>query len=181
MDSQRGSGRALLAGCVPQTPENAVPASRQDVEAIRDNESLTLQERRETLAAMGLSEIVINVVMIDQRLANQFGGDLRTALNKVSGERLSDLTPDEVQYYADAASGNNGAPFFDIQDEEAQAISDLFVDENINSADDVEAFLDDPNAEIPEATSRETLQDLFVDVDPNDLVDQLSEPATDGG
>lgn len=159
-------------GCVPQPSPHSVGPTLDQIEAVRDDASLTLQERRLRLAEMGLSEVVINVVMIEQRLANQFGGDLRTALNKITSDRLHELTPDELQYYADAASGQGGAPLFDISDDEAQAIVDLLVMNDLHSADDVTDFLRD-NPELPEDITRQLLEDLLVEVDPLTLVDDL--------
>jgi len=164
----------FLSACNVSVPD-AVPPDLQDVTRIRDNADLTAQQKRAQLADLGLSTTLINAVLQDERLGNQYGGDLRTAYEKVTDGRLNALTPDEVQIYADEASDTDSGFTYDLTDEEAQAIVSFFKNNRIATQDDVSAFLDDPakSVNISKDIPENSLRDLFVDFDTSKLIEKL--------
>ena len=153
--------------------EHALPASLEEVGRIRDSEDLTSQQKRNTLQQLGFPPLIINALLIAERTANQFGGDLRSAWEKVSGERFNELTPDEVQLYTDAANEVDRRLPFDLTDEAAQAIVDVFGQHSIATKDDLQAFLDDPGSQIPSSIPEDALPEVFIDFDPSQLIDSL--------
>lgn len=92
----------------------------------------------------------------DPRTSNQGGGSILSAGTKIAGGNISGLTPDEIQIIGDAATSvNEQVPT--LSDEQADAISEFLVANNINSVDDVQAVVDDPGMlVIPEG-----LEELF--------------------
>lgn len=158
---------AVMGGCGVTDLPNAYDTNLDEVNRIRDNTRLTPQQRRDALAALGIDELVINAILRDQRTSNQFGGTLRTAFEKVTGDMLNEMTPDEVQLYGD------GTAVTSYSDAEALAISNLFADEAILSRDDLEALLDDAQFQLPSTISEANLRSIFVTFDPNDLIDSL--------
>ena len=169
------AGLTVLVGACNGPLLDIVPPSLSDINRIRDSETLSAAQKRAALTDLGLTPVVINGLLDDERLANQFGGDLRSAYEAVTEDRLDELTPDEVQIFGDAASEVASSVNYDLSDEEAQAIVDFFQGNDISSQDELIAFLDDPinvasiSADIPDGA----LNDLFVDFDPSLLIDQL--------
>ena len=101
-------------------------------------------------------------------IANQGGGTGRTAYAKIVQPAFLALTPDEIQLYNFFANQADPTLGLSISDEEALAIADFFDAYDLNSPDDLEAYL---NAGGPIWTSipDEVLPKLFLDFDP-DLV-----------
>lgn len=166
---------SLLLTCVPLILTLACglaqfPAGISDLEAvdrIRNDEDLTPLEARAALADLGFDEISINALLRDVRLGNQFGGDLASAFMKVDGEMLGAMTPDEIQAYGDATAATT------YSDAEAQEIADLFSQTPLNTAAEIEAFLDDPASELPPGIDEQNLRAVFIDFDPQDVLDDI--------
>ncbi len=166
---------SLILTCVPLALNIACgltqfPAGISDLEAvdrIRDDENQTPSEARQALAELGFDEVSINALLRDVRLGNQFGGDLASAFMKVDGEVLGSMTPDEIQAFGDATAVTT------YSDAEAQAITDLFSQTPLNSAAEVETFLDDPASELPAGIDAQNLRAVFVDFDPQDVLDDI--------
>lgn len=163
----------LAAGCGRSDFPNAFPTTLEEVDRIVDDEDLTAQEKREALEELGITPSVINALLADERTGNQFGGDLSSAHDKVSGGRFSELTPDEVQLFADAAREIEDGPNFDLEDAEAQAIVTFFVENGVNTADELEAVLDNQGIELPDEAPEGVFQELFIDFDPNQVLPQI--------
>jgi len=165
---------ALATGCEP-TLVDALSPTMKDIDPIVTDTSLSPQEKRQRLADLGLPPLVINALLRNERTGNQFGGDLRSAYEKVTGGRLDELTPDEVQIYGDEAESVAGGQDFTLSDKQAQAVVDLFRQEGIKTPQNLADFLDDPlnaagvSADVPQ----DTVLALFVDFDPSELVDRL--------
>lgn len=138
------------------------------------NSSLSAQEKRDRLGELGLDPLTINGLLQSERTGNQFGGTLRTAYAKMTAPRFSDMTPDELQIYTDAARAAGAAGFsISLTDEQAQVLRDLLVAENLNSTSDVEVFIGDPGKEIPPVLSVDALAQIFINLDPNTVLQQL--------
>ncbi len=163
-----GTTLSLAVGCGQSEFPAALDATLEQVDDIRNDESLEPQEKRDALAAFGIDPVTINGLLRAERLANQFGGDLSSAFEKVSNDRLSEMTPDEVQYYGDATEVTT------YGDAEAQAIVELFADNNLNSRADLEDFLDDPATEVPAAIDEANLREVFVDTSLQDVRTKLA-------
>lgn len=161
-----------LPGCPPSEFGDALPATVEDVNRIRNDTDLSAQAKREELRRLGLSETTINALLRTERTGNQFGGDLRSALARVQGGTFTALTPDEIQIYGDAAQVVNDS-IATISDQQAQLIGQLFDDENLETADNVRDYLNDPGKEVPPDIPEDLLQTLFVDFDPAQVEDQL--------
>jgi outer membrane protein OmpA-like peptidoglycan-associated protein len=159
----------LLGGCPPEKYEGMADATLVEVNQILDDTSLRPYEQRDALTALGFSPETINGLLADTRLANQFGGNLRTAYDKVIGEQLDTLTPDEIQIWGLTASDVGEDLDYDLSDAEAQAMADFLADNGLNSPAKLAAYLDDESNYVPAAIPPDALQDLFVDFDP-DLV-----------
>jgi hypothetical protein len=135
---------------------------------------LSAQEKRDRLGELGLDPLTINGLLQSERTGNQFGGTLRTAYEKMSAPRFSDMTPDELQIYTDAARAAGAAGFsINLTDEQAQALRDLLVAERLNSSADVEAFVGDPGKEIPPVLPADALTQIFINLDPDTVLQQL--------
>jgi hypothetical protein len=162
-----------VAGCEPSVfPAGAGP-SLNAVEQIRDDSDLTVVEKRTELALLGLDDVTINAILVDERTGNQFGGDLRTAYDKVVGQRLDTLTPDEVQVYADAASEASEDFDHTVSDSEAAAVVRLLSDNDLRTSGDLNVYLADNANSVPSAIPENLLQDVFLDFDPDLLLDEL--------
>lgn len=163
------AGLALLglAGCGQFNFERDLPITLEDLNAIRSDTSLEPEEKRAALEELGIDPVVINGLLRDERLANQFGGSLTTAYEKVVGDRFSDLTPDEIQFYAQTAAD------ITYSDAEAQVIRNFFADTAINDAPSLEAFLDDSTSFLDPDIDGENLRAVFVDADPDDVLLEL--------
>jgi len=164
----------LAAGCEP-TLVDALPPTMKDIDPIVTDTSLSPQEKRQRLTELGLTPLVINALLRNERTGNQFGGDLRSAYEKVTAGRLDELTPDEVQIYGDEAESVASGQDFTLSDKQAQAVVDLFRQEGIKTPQDLADFLSDPvnAAGVPADLPQDTVLALFVDFDPSELVDVL--------
>jgi len=163
----------LVGGCPPENYPNLAPATLADVDRIRNDDTLTAQEQRAQLAALGFSPLTINALLQDKPLANQFGGDLRSAYQKVVAPDFLALTPDEIQIYATKASEVDDALNVDWDDTAALNIRDLFAREDLSSADELAAFLDAFPGSVPTGVTVEELRSVFVDFDPDLLLTEL--------
>jgi hypothetical protein len=157
---------AALAGCGVTDIPGAVDTPLETVTQIVADTGLTSQEKREELRDLGFSDVLINGLLDADRLGNQFGGDLESARDKVIAETIDTMTPDEIQAYGDAI----GPQFTDPV---AQILSDTFRDEALNSQDAIEAWLDDPVNELPSSVNVDDVRTVFVDSDPDDVIDDL--------
>ncbi len=157
----------VLAGCGQTEFPNAFDVILQDVDDVINNGSLDPQQKRNVLASWGIDEVTINGLLRDERLANQFGGSLESAIGKVSGGQMSTLTPDEVQYYGDASDVTT------YPDDEAQAIVDFFERYGIDTPDDLTAFLGDPANELPEEIDQTNLEEVFINTSIDTVRDKL--------
>lgn len=163
----------ILSGCGLETFYSTLPPTLNEIDVVAGDDSLSPQEKRQRLEELGLTPLVINAVLSDQRTANQFGGDLRSAYDKVVGGMFDQMTPDEIQLYNDAARNASNTITFTLSDAEAQAIHDLFVNNDIQTEDELSAFLANPENEVPAPIPAGSLQQLFVDLDPALVRDQL--------
>ncbi|MEW6250401.1 MAG: hypothetical protein AB1716_07125 [Planctomycetota bacterium] len=165
----------LLTGCPPENYPNVVGTTISEVDRVRNDEDLTPQQKRDSLAQQGFAPTTINALLSTERLANQFGGDLRTAYVKVTGGQLLDMTPDEVQIYGDEASGVTDTDQLDvvIEDAEAQAIVTLFQQNRIRTPEDLSDFLANPDSVIPSDIPPDVLRPLFIEFDPDLLLPEL--------
>jgi hypothetical protein len=165
----------LLTACDAPRP-NALPAESDDVDAILDNNTLSAQEKRVALEELGFSPVIINGLLRGERTGNQFGGDLRTAYNKVVAGTLNQLTPDEIQIYGDAAEplAPDGSEFT-FTDAQAQDIANFFDSNGVETPADLATVLGDPvvAAGLPADLDSDTLIGLFVDFDPELLLPEL--------
>lgn len=163
-----------LSGCLPPEQfESAAPATLSEIDPIRDNEDLTPQQMRSQLEELGLSPPTINALLKDERLGNQFGGDLRTAYTKVTAPSFTKLTPDEIQVYGDEASSVDEELNVSLTDEEAQAIVTLFQANDLSSPEKLEAFLNNPSNTVPSEIPDGVLSALFLDFDAALLLPRL--------
>jgi hypothetical protein len=166
---------AALVGACRGPLDEAVFPTLADINTIRNDTSLTSQEQRAALTDLGLSPATVNGLMRGVRTANQDGGDLRTAYDKVVGDHLDEMTPDEVQLYGDAASSTGAKNSYTLSDTEAQAIVSFFRDNGIATKDQLLLFLDDPANELTMSSDIPSgaLDDLFVTFDTNLLISEL--------
>ncbi|MBN2446126.1 MAG: hypothetical protein JXO22_05350, partial [Phycisphaerae bacterium] len=104
---------------------------------------------------------------------NQYGGDLESAYEKITGDRFTELTPDEVQYYYDAAATADEDLDYDVDDAVADAVVTFFRDHSLDSAAAVSVYIDDPANDVLPDIPDGFLQDVFVDFDPIEVEDQL--------
>lgn len=163
---------AGMWGCGLEFPPDAVGVNLTEVNRIRADTGLTPQERREQLRELGLSDSTINGLLRNERTGNQFGGTLRSAYDKVKVGTFTQLTPDEIQFYGDAAR-TAGGPNFTLTDPQAQAIATFVRAQGLNTSDDVAAFLADPNNVVPDDVPAGVMQQLFVDFDEDEVLDQI--------
>jgi hypothetical protein len=160
----------FVCGCPPETYPNVVPATLAEINPIVDSTTLTSQQQRLQLAALGLVPETINALLRSERTGNQYGGDLRTAYEKVIVPNFELLTPDEVQIYGDGASEADPNLSFSLTDSQAQAIVTLFADNALRTPDELSTFLADPATVLPTTIPDNTLTPLFVEFDPNLLL-----------
>ncbi len=157
------TGLMAAVGCGSFTTYGALPVTTDDISEILTSEDLTPQEMRDQLSTLGIDELIINALLQEERLANQFGGDLDTALDKLIAGTWVELTPDEVQFYGDATA------FTTYGDDEAQAIVDFIRENEVNSADELTELLDSPNTVLPSAIDETNLRENFINADPQDI------------
>lgn len=160
------TGTMLLGGCPPENYPAAVPTTLDVVEPIAADTDATPQQRRVEIEGLGVSPSTTNSLLRGETLGNQFGGDLRTAYSKVVGNRLTGLTPDEVQIYGLGASDADEALSVEWNGTEAQAIVDFFGYYGLTSVAKLEAFLDSADTTVPNDVSEEDVRAVFVDFDP---------------
>jgi hypothetical protein len=165
----------LLVGCPAENYPNQVPATLTDINRIVNSTTLDPQEQRSELEALGVTDSTINAFLSSIRLANQYGGNLRSAYNKVVNGQFTSLTPDEVQIYGDQASlvDPNHALQVNLSDDEAQAVVNFFQDNNIPSKDALSAWLSEAGNTPPTTIPSGVLKALFVDFDPKLLLPKL--------
>jgi hypothetical protein len=164
---------ALIGGCPPEDFDAALAFTQDDVDDIVSDGSLTPQEQRDRLLALGADPVTINGLMADSEFGNQFGGTIRSAYLKVSGDQFQQLTPDEVQLYALGASDVSDDLDVSPTDTEAQAIADFFSSAGIDSSAELGAFLDDNSSVVPDTIPDGVLGPLFVDFDAELLLPRL--------
>ncbi len=163
---------ALAGGCPPEDYPTLHAATLKEVDAIRNNNTLTPNEKRQALAELGFSPETINALLRSERLANQYGGDLRSAYYKVVQPSLLSLTPDEIQVYSDEASRVDDALNVGWSDAQASAVWRFFNRNYIESKDDLQAVLDS-GVEVPGDVKSNDLQGVFIDFDPDRLLPRL--------
>lgn len=159
------TGTLLTGGCPPENYPNVLGATLEEVDAIVGDTTLTPNERRIQLEALGISPSTINVLLRNEGLGNQYGGDERSTYDKVVGDNLTGLTPDEVQIYGQGASSVDDELNIDWDDTEAQAIVDFFAFYGLSSVAKLEAFLDSVDTTVPNDVSEEDVRAVFVDFD----------------
>lgn len=160
----------LLCGCPPEEFPNTPAVTLEEINRIRNDADLDPQARRVALAELGLSESTINVLLSTLRTANQFGGTLRSAYDKVTTGRLFALTPDEVQIYADEASAVDDPLNVQLTDRQAQAIVTFFNDFHVTTPGELDALLRQTGFTPPETIPEGVLASVFVDFDPERLL-----------
>lgn len=158
---------ALSGGCGQLHFPGDYPTVLEDVQEIQNDADMEPQEKREALYELGFSDEVINGLLRETRLGNQFGGDLRSAFDKVVSEHMADMTPDEIQVYGDEGPGVS------LTDDEAQSITQFLEDFGLNSREALEDYLDAPGAFVPSSVDEQDLRDVFVDFEPDDLIPKL--------
>lgn len=166
---------AFMTGCgvdVSALPDR-IPVFAENVTPIINDSGLSSQEKRDRLGELGLDPVTINGLLQADRTGNQFGGTLRSSYDKVAGSRFSELTPDELQIYTDAARAAGASITITLTDEQAQAMRDVLVDENLNSTSDVEAYIADPGNEIPAVLPADAFTQVFISLDPDTVLQQL--------
>lgn len=157
----------LAAGCGQTYYPDALDVTLEEVDKIRNSSTLEPEDMRDELAEYGIDEVTMNGLLADVRLANQFGGDLFSAYDKVVDGQMSEMTPDEVQFYGDATDVTT------YEDDEAQLIVDLFQEYDINTQSDLEDFLEDEDSDLPADIDEDNLQEVFIDTSTDDVRDEL--------
>jgi hypothetical protein len=159
-----------LCGCPPEDYPDVVPPTLAQINPIVSDTTLTPEQKRAKLTSLGLTPETINGLLRDERTGNQYGGNLRTAYNKVVAPNFVLLTPDEVQIYGDGATQVDPNQSFALTDAQAQAIVDFFAANDLRTPDELKAWLADPNNVVPSAIPANTLTPLFIDFDPKLLL-----------
>lgn len=157
----------FATGCGQTYFPDALPVSLETVDEIRNSDTLTPAEMRSQLADYGIDDVTINGLLSAVRLADQFGGDLQSAYDKVVDGQLSQMTPDEVQYYGDATAITT------YTDSEAQAIVDFFTDEEIDTVAELETFLDESADQLPDDIDEENLRSVFIETSTDDVLAKI--------
>ena len=165
----------LIAGCPHDVFPGAAPATLDDANRIINNTDLTINERRQQLAALGFSDDTINVLLRDQRTGNQGGGDLRSAQAKVAGDQLATMTPDEVQVYADEVGNVDQNTSVTINDLAAADLVRWWQDNDIFARSDLDEALKDPAISVtfPSSLNPDDVRAVFVTFDPARLIDRI--------
>jgi hypothetical protein len=162
-----------VAGCALAPLPGAPDTNLEEIAAITGNPNLTDAEKRQRLEDLGVEPVVINTFLKDEITANQFGGTLASALDKVVQGRLSEMTPDEVQLYTEGAAVTPDGTVTSLDDKAAALSVALFRKNGIDTLDELRAFLDDEANEVPNAIPENALRQIFLDVDPNEVRKQL--------
>ena len=79
---------ASFSGCGQQDFPSALGLSIGQINIIL-NSDLSAEEKRDALAAFDIDPVTLNGLLNDERLANQFGGSLASAIGKV--QRRTDV------------------------------------------------------------------------------------------
>lgn len=158
---------AALAGCGTVHFPGEFDADLTQVNQIRNNADLTGQEKRDQLRALGIDDVTINGLLRGERTANQFGGTENTAFDRVTGDQLAAMTPDEIQLYGDLSSA---ATFTDAQ---AQELAELFLSQNLMEVEALKTWLEDNDIDSATGLTDEDVQAVFVDTDPDTLIPNL--------
>ncbi len=95
------------------------------------------------------------------RLTNQGGGTIFSAVGKIADQRLSALTPDEVQILTDTVSELAPQVSIFVEDEQAQAAVDFLDANSLNTVDDLAEFAEDAANNPDEVVIPESLQQLI--------------------
>lgn len=162
-----------LGGCPPELYPTLAPTTLEEANEIINDADLTRQERRDELAALGFSQRTINALLSADRFANQYGGDPRSAYEKVTAPDYTRLTPDEVQFFNADAVSVSADYSTEVDDVAAQAIVDLFREYDLDSPEELEAFLDDESNRVPTTIPEGVLEFLFVELDPDLVLPRL--------
>ena len=165
-----------VGGCPPEIFTNMLPATLEEINDVRGDSSLSAQEKRTQLEALGVTPLTINALLSSERLGNQYGGDLETAYAKLIAPNLRALTPDEVQVFGDeatAAVDDDTVLSVALTDAEALAITTFFDDNGLLTPAQLEAYLDDTANTVPDTIPDDVLQGLFVDFDTDLLIPRL--------
>jgi len=157
----------MFAGCGQTWYPDALGLSQEDLSEISSSDSLGPQQMRDALAAYGIDDVTINGLLSSVRLANQNGGDLASAYEKVVSGQLSTMTPDEVQLYGDATALTT---YTDI---EAQVIVDYFEDNAIKTIEDLEELLRTNADELPAIIDETNLRNVFNEASTTDVLNKL--------
>ena len=162
-----GCGFVLFVGCTQTFYPDALGVSQERVNEIRNSETLEPQEMRQLLAEYDIDEVTINGLLATVRLANQYGGDLQSAYDKVVDGQMSQMTPDEVQFYGDATDQTT------YEDAEAYAIVNFFIDNDIDTIDELTDFLDDHEDLVPDEIDVTNLRSVFITTSTDDVSAKL--------
>lgn len=82
---------------------------------------------------------------VDSRTSNQGGGNLITAASKLAAGDLSTITADEIQIVTDFAIDQLDAPIDAVPDDAAEAVVTFIQDNNLNTIDDIQSLVDNPD------------------------------------
>jgi hypothetical protein len=157
----------LIPGCPPEDYATLVPATLSEIDRIRNDPNMPPQEMRSRLAELGLDPTTINAVLAGQTLANQDGGSLRTAYDKLTAPDFTALTPDELQILATRETQVDTTLGLSLTDAQAQALANMLRDHDLLSSADVVAFLDQPGNNVPSVITdgEQTVRSMLVDFD----------------
>jgi hypothetical protein len=166
----------LLVGCPPEDYASLLPPTLAEITAIHDDTTLSPPEMRSRLAELGLDPVTINAVLQDKTLANQFGGTLRTAYDKLASGNFTALTPDEIQIYASQVNGIDPTISVQLSDAQAQDLLTMFQSNDLQNPTQVAAWLDTPGNFVPSSITdgATVVRNLFVDFDFHSLLPILS-------
>lgn len=102
----------------------------------------------------------------DPRTTDQGGGSIITAGVKVATGQLASLTPDEIQIIGDNISNFIvGAPPVELTNEQAAAISEVLIANDLNSIEDVTALVENPG----DVVLPDEFLELFADFDTSEI------------
>jgi len=163
----------LAGGCPPEDYTDLVPATQSEIKRIHDDATLTAQEQRTQLEALGLSPLTINAVLRDKQFGNQFGGDARSAYQKVTRPDFLTLTPDEIQIFASLASSVDSTLSVSFTDAQAQDIVTSFAQFDVSSPQKLAALLEQSPDAVPGSVTADALRKLFVGFDPTLVLPKL--------
>ena len=121
-----------------------------------ENEVTSFDEARTLADALIHTPQVVHIppalttLFVADRTANQGGGTVLSAIQKIKGDALDTLTPDEVQIVTDFLANLLGDADRQLTDEEADAIVQFLRIQQIQTTDQAEEFAqsakDDPDA-----------------------------------